>query len=157
MEKEQLNRELTIQISEDEYATLNLMAERMELPISDVVRGLIPNFAHVKTPTVPPVQPPDELLKKIGPYEIRDDLDKNRLNEICNELIDNRMAKTLGVEIKDQLIKDSFKRDSLNITTGKRLLRWAHPARVDDRTRFVKPKAREMCMIIFGFIPERED
>jgi hypothetical protein len=71
-------------------------------------------------------------------------------------LITNRKAKTLATEIMTQLIEDDHPRETLNRTTEKRLLRWAHPARVDDRTRFVRPRAREICEILFGFIPERK-
>ena len=75
-------------------------------------------------------------------------------NELFHE---ENKAITLAKEIKAQLIDDEHQREMLNLTTEKRLIRWAHPARVDDRTRFVKPRAREICMTLFGFIPERKD
>ena len=157
MKNEQLNKELAIQISESEYATLNFMAQRMEIPINDVVRGLIPRFSSSKAPEATPLTIPMGSIPKTGPFKICEDLNKSRLAEICDELIDKRMAKTLGDEIKEQVIDDEGNRDILNMTTERRLLRWAHPLRIDNRTRFATPRAKEICMILFGFIPERED
>jgi hypothetical protein len=133
------------------------MAERMEIPINDVVRGLIPRFSHPRAPEVAPMKTPEKTLTDTGPYKIIENFDDARLSEILKELIKERKAVTLAEEIKAQLIDDNYGRENLNITTEKRLLRWAHPARVDDRTRFVKPRAREICIILFGFIPDRED
>ena len=100
MKNELLKKELAIQISESEYATLNFMAQRMEIPINDVVRGLIPRFSSSKAPEATPLKIPMESIPKTGPFKIREDLDKSRIAEICDELIDKRMAKTLGDEIK---------------------------------------------------------
>jgi len=123
MRNEQLNREVTVQFSENEFETISFMSARLGVSIP-----------------------------------IREDLDRERISEILNELFHEKdKAITLAKEIKAQLIDDEHQRETLNITTEKRLLRWAHPARVDDRTRFVKPRAREICMILFGFIPERKD
>lgn len=155
MGKETLNKELTVKISEIDFAALNLLSKKMEIPINDVVRGLIPRFSYAKASEATTLTIPAEPNPKTGPFKIQKNLDKKRLREICDELIDNRMAKTLGDQIKQEVIVEN--REILNVTTEKRLLRWTHPARDDNRTRFAKPKAEEMCMMLFGFTPERED
>ena len=155
MGKETLTKELTVKMSENDLAALNLIAKRMEIPINDVVRGLIPRFAYSKAPEGTLLTTPVEPIPKTGPFKIRKDLDKKRLGEICDELIAKRMAKTLGDQIKQEVIVEN--REILNVTTEKRLLRWTHPARNDHRTKFASPKAEEMCRMLFGFVPERED
>jgi hypothetical protein len=158
MRNEQLNRAVTIQFNEIEFATINFMSERLGVSIPELIRSFIPRLPMLKEPETAPVQTLAVPSPQGGPYRIREDLDRERISEILNELFHEKdKAITLAKEIKAQLIDDEHQRETLNITTEKRLLRWAHPARVDDRTRFVKPRAREICMILFGFIPERKD
>jgi hypothetical protein len=70
-------------------------------------------------------------------------------------MIDKGHAKTLAQEIKSQIITADHERETLTGTTEKRLIRWAHPLRIDKRTQFVSPKAKEICNILYGFVPER--
>ena len=158
MNNEILNREVTVQFSEHEFSTMSFMSLRLGLSIPDLIRSFVPNLRIYKEPENLPVQTLASPSPQGGPYRIRENLDKNRIAEILNELFDERdKAITLAKEIKSQIIDDESNRETLNLTTEKRLLRWTHPARVDDRTRFVKPRAREICMILYGFIPERQE
>jgi hypothetical protein len=158
MRNEQLNREVTVQFSENEFETISFMSARLGVSIPELIRSFIPRLPMLKEPETASVQTLAVPSPQGGPYRIREDLDRERISEILNELFHEKdKAITLAKEIKAQLIDDEHQRETLNITTEKRLLRWAHPARVDDRTRFVKPRAREICMILFGFIPERKD
>jgi len=158
MMNQQLDREVTIQLNENEFATLNFISGKLGIAIPELMKCFIPNLPTSKEPEEAPVQSIAEPSLRGGPYRIREDFDKARISEILNELFDEKdKAITLAREIKAQLIDEEHFRDTLNSTTEKRLLRWAHPARVDDRTRFVKPKAREICMILYGFVPEREE
>jgi hypothetical protein len=97
------------------------------------------------------------ITNKKPPIKINKDFDKNRLSEILEELISKRRAKTLAIEIESQLILPTHKPNALSEETEKRLLRWAHPARIDARTKFVRPKAREICEMLYGFVPDREN
>lgn len=157
MANEKLNREVTVELSENEFATINFMSERLGVSMPELIRSFIPSLSVLKETEAAPVQTFAEPSPQGGPYRIREDLDRERISEILDELFHEKdKAITLAKEIKAQLIDDEHQRETLNLTTEKRLLRWAHPARVDDRTRFVKPRAREICMILFGFVPERE-
>ena len=149
MKTEELKMELTIQISESNFMTLRYLADKLDMSISEVIRSFIPKIPAIKSPESP------EL--KARSLKILEDLDKTRLSEIIDEMIAKKMAKTLAVEIKTQLILSSHKRDHLTGTTEKRLLRWTHPARIDDRTRFASPRAKEICEILYGFVPERKE
>jgi hypothetical protein len=154
----QLNREVTIHFSENEFATISFMSAKLGVSVPELIKSFIPRLPMLKEPDTAPVQAMTESSAQGGPYRIREDLDKERISEILNELFHEKdKAITLAKEIKTQLIDDDHQRETLNLTTEKRLIRWAHPARVDNRTRFVKPKAREICMILFGFVPEREE
>ena len=147
-----------MQFSENEFATINFMSERLGVSMPELIRSFIPSLPILKKSETAPMQILAESPPQGGPYRIREDLDRERISEILNELFrEKNKAITLAKEIKAQLIDDEHQRETLNFTTEKRLLRWAHPARVDNRTRFVKPKAREICMILFGFVPEREE
>ena len=158
MRNEQLNREVTVQFREDEFETISFMSAKLGVSIPELIRSFIPRLPMLKEPEISPVQTFAVPSSQGGPYRIREDLDRERISEILNELFhEENKAITLAKEIKAQLIDDEHQREMLNLTTEKRLIRWAHPARVDDRTRFVKPRAREICMILFGFIPERKD
>ena len=158
MNNEILNREVTVKFSENEFSTMSFMSLRLGLSIPDLIRSFVPNLPIYKEPENLPVQTLANPSQQRGPYRIQDDIDKDRITAILNELFNEKdKAKTLAKEIKSQIIDDESSRETLNLTTEKRLLRWAHPARVDDRTRFVKPRAREICMILYGFIPERQE
>jgi len=134
------------------------MSARLGVSVPELIRSFIPRLPMLKETGTSPIQTLIEPSLQGGPYRIREDLDRERISEILNELFNEKdKAITLAKEIKAQLIDDEHQRETLNITTENRLLRWAHPARVDDRTRFVKPRATEICMILFGFIPERKD
>jgi hypothetical protein len=98
-----------------------------------------------------------KFSNKTRPFKILEDFDQNRLSEILDDMISQKKAKTLAVEIKSQLILTVDKPDTLSETTENRLLRWAHPARIDYRTRFAGPKAKEICEILYGFVPDREE
>lgn len=162
MKKKQSNRKVTITLSEKEFSTLNLLATTLNISVPEFVRSLVSGIS--------PPQNTKETLKEWAleglnesvhiekPYRIREGYDAKRLEEICNELITNKKGgKTLGTEIMTQLIEEDHPREILTRTTEKRLLRWTHPGRVDYRTRFVTPRAREMCKILFGGIPSRMD
>jgi hypothetical protein len=156
MECRQINRTVTIEFNESEYETLNFLSINLNLSIPEVVRWMVPKMPAVKVPETTTLQPQTESSLQEGSYKIRENYDKARLTEIVGQLFqEENKAITLAKEIKAQLIDENHLRETLNTTTEKRLLRWAHPARVDDRTRFVKPKAKEICMILFGFVPER--
>ncbi len=158
MINEQLNRVVTVQFNENEFATINFMSERLGVSIPELIRSFIPRLPILKESETASVQTLAGPSPQGGPYRIREDLDRERISDILNELFHEKdKAITLAKEIKAQLIDDEHQRETLNLTTEKRLIRWAHPARVDDRTRFVKPRAREICMILFGFVPEREE
>jgi len=146
---EELMMDLTIQISESDFMTLRYLSDKLEMSISEVIRSFIPKIPDIKQPVMHD--------QKTGPLKILEDFNKTRLSEIIDEMIAKKMAKTLAVEIKAQLILSSHKRDNLTGTTEKRLLRWTHPARIDDRTRFVSPRAKEICEILYGFVPERKE
>ncbi len=158
MRNEQLNREVTVQFSENEFETISFMSARLGVSIPELIRSFIPRLPMLKEPETASVQTLAVPSPQGGPYRIREDLDRERISEILNELFHEKdKAITLAKEIKTQLIDDDHQRETLNLTTEKRLIRWAHPARVDNRTRFVKPRAREICLILFGFVPEREE
>ena len=128
------------------------------MSIPDLIRSFVPNLPLSKEPENTPVQTLASPSPQGGPYRIREDIDKDRITAILNELFQEKYkAITLAKEIKSQIVDDESIRETLNLTTEKRLLRWAHLARVDDRTRFVKPRAREICMILYRFIPERQE
>jgi hypothetical protein len=156
MTKDCSNIELTIQFTQEEFAKLDFMAQRLDVTIPELIRSLIPSI-HLKPHMGSAEESTTMPQQAKGPYSIRHDYDRDRLTRILNDLITNRIAKTLGEEIKAQLIDDSHRRDRLNWTTEKRLLRWTHPARIDERTRYVTPMAREICTMVFGFIPPREE
>jgi hypothetical protein len=149
MKTEELTMDLTIQISESDFMTLHYLADKLDMSISEVIRSFIPKIPALKSPESP------EL--KSRSFKILEDFDKTRLSEIIDEMIEKKMAKTLAVEIESQLILSPHKRDNLTGTTEKRLLRWTHPARIDDRTKFASPRAKEICEILFGFVPERKE
>jgi len=131
-------------------------AARLSIP--DLIRSFVPNLPLSKEPENTPVQTLASPSPQGGPYRIREDIDKDRITAILNELFQEKYkAITLAKEIKSQIVDDESIRETLNLTTEKRLLRWAHLARVDDRTRFVNPRAREICMILYRFIPERQE
>jgi hypothetical protein len=158
MNNEPLNREVTVQFSENEFSTMSFVSLRLGLSIPDLIRSFVPSLPISKESDNTPLQTLAHPSPQGGPYRIREDLDKDRIVEILNELFDEKdKAITLAKEIKSQIVDDESIRETLNLTTEKRLLRWAHPARVDDRTRFAKPRAREICMILYGFIPERQE
>ena len=128
------------------------------MSIPDLIRSFVPNLPLSKEPENTPVQTLASPSPQGGPYRIREDIDKDRITAILNELFQEKYkAITLAKEIKSQIVDDESIRETLNLTTEKRLLRWAHLARVDDRTRFVKPRAIEICMILYRFIPERQE
>ena len=141
--------DLTIQISESDFMTLRYLSDKLEMSISEVIRSFIPKILAIKSP--------ESSELKARSLKILEDFDKNRLSEIIDEMIKKKIAKTLAVEIQAQLILSSHKRDNLTGTTEKRLLRWAHPARIDERTRFASPRAKEICEILYGFVPERKE
>lgn len=147
-----------MKFSENEFSTISFMSLRLGVGVHDLIRSFIPNLPISKEPDKTPVQTLANPSPQGGPYRIRENIDKDRITTILNELFDEKdKAITLAKEIKSQIIDDEPNRETLNLTTEKRLLRWAHFARVDDRTRFVKPRAREICLILYGFIPEREE
>ena len=146
---EELTMDLTIQISESDFMTLRYLSDKLEMSISEVIRSFIPKILAIKSP--------ESSELKARSLKILEDFDKNRLSEIIDEMIEKKIAKTLAVEIQAQLILSSHKRDNLTGTTEKRLLRWAHPARIDERTRFASPRANEICEILYGFVPERKE
>jgi hypothetical protein len=148
---------IRILFSENELTTLNYLSSKLNMSVPEVVRSLVPNLRLPPVTDSRPAETPVEASLLQGPYRIREGYDTARLSEICEELRKNRKAKTLADEIKAQLIDEKHERETLNVTTEKRLIRWAHPGRVDDRTRFAKPRAREICAILFGFVPERAD
>ena len=109
------------------------MSLRLGLSIPDLIRSFVPNLPIYKEPENLPVQTLANPSQQRGPYRIQDDIDKDRITAILNELFNEKdKAKTLAKEIKSQIIDDESSRETLNLTTEKRLLRWAHPARVDD-------------------------
>ncbi len=149
MKTEELTMDLTIQISESDFMTLRYLADKLDMSISEIIRSFIPKIPDIKSPVIHD--------QKTGPLKILENFDQNRLAEIIDEMISQKTAKTLALEIQAQLILSSHKRDNLTGTTEKRLLRWTHPARIDDRTRFASPRAKEICEILYGFVPERKE
>jgi len=149
MSTEKFLKELTVRITESNFNTLRILSEKLDMSISEVVRAIIPKIPHS--------QPLKQMQQKKISLQILEKYDQTRLSKILDEMISKRKAKMLAQEIKEQLIDCEHKRDNLTKTTEKRLLRWAHPARIDDRTEFASPKAKEICKILFGFVPERND
>lgn len=149
MSTEKLAKELVVRVTETDFNTLRFLSKKLDISMSEVVRAIIPRIPHL--------QPPKETQEKRVSLLILENYDQTRLSEILDEMISQRKAKTLAQEIKVQLIDCERKRDRLTKTTEKRLLRWAHPKRIDDRTEFASPKAKEICRILYGFVPERNN
>lgn len=146
MANEELTRQIVIQISERDFEILSFLSERLDMGVSDIIRSLIPRL---------PNEPSLKHNVSLKPFKIKKGFDRDRLNQILNEMIDKAQAKTLAQEIKAQIIMTDQERDTLTGTTEKRLIRWARPLRIDSRTRFASPKAKEICNILYGFVPER--
>lgn len=149
MANEKLDQEIAVRLSSSNIETLRFLSESWNMNISEVIRALIPRLAHLSSA--------NDADKKTGPLRILDDFNRTQLSEILMDLISKKKAKTLAKEIKEQLLDCSDKRDNLTGTTEKRLLRWTHPARFDERTKYVTPKAVEICRILYGFVPDRKE
>ncbi len=86
---------------------------------------------------------------------IQQKYDVDRIKKICKEMIKEEKGKTLAVELMNQTVDNAYTRFVLNKATEARLLKWANPKRIDSRSKFVTPRAREICQILFGGIPRR--
>ena len=146
---EKLDQEITVRLSNTDVEILQFLSSSWGMNISEVIRTLIPRLSRLISNT--------DIEKNIRPLKILDDFDRTRLSEIITDLISENKAKTLATEIKEQLLDSTDKRINLTGTTEKRLLRWTHPARVDERTKYVAPRAEEICRILYGFTPDRRD
>jgi hypothetical protein len=149
MTSKNLDKEIVVRISTNEFDTLVFLSQKLDMSLSQVIRSLIPKLPYI--------HPISQTSPKVGALEILNDYDRSRLSEILSGLISQRKAVTLAKEIKAQLIDPEHKRNTLTGTTEHRLIRWARPARDDERTRYVSPKAQEICEIIYGFIPDRTE
>jgi len=148
MANEKLDQEIAVRLSSSNIETLRFLSDSWNMNISEVIRALIPKLHHLNSI--------NQTDNDRGPLKILEDFDRARLSNILKELISENKAKTLAMEIKAQLLDCTDKRNNLTGTTEKRLLRWAHPARFDDRTKYATPRALEICRILYGFLPPRK-
>ena len=148
MPPEKLDQEIAIRLSNSNMETLRFLSESWDMSLSEVIRTLIPAISKLDAV---------KEEKRTGPLTIIEDIDFSRLSKLINELLQENQAVTLAKELKALLIDSKHVRGKLTGTTENRLLRWADPFRDDDRTRFVKPRAQEICSILYGFVPERND
>ena len=146
MVNERLDQEIAVRLSASNLDTLRFLSESWNMNISEVIRALIPKLSST-----------NQADNETGPLKILEDFDRARLLEILKELISENKAKTLATEIKEQLLDCSDKRNNLTGTTERRLLRWAHPARFDERTKYATPRAVEICRTLYGFVPDRKE
>ena len=143
-----LDQEIAIRLSSTDAEILHFLSSSWKMNVSEVIRTLIPKLPYLDT-----IKDSAADTKSL---RIVDNFNRTRLSEILNDLITNKKAKTLATEIKEQLLDSTDNRNNLTGTTEARLLRWTHPARIDDRTNYVSPKAAEICQILYGFIPDRK-
>jgi hypothetical protein len=156
MDKNQPFQTVTVKFDRDEFRNLTQIADKFNISVEETIRCLIPRITSAKDTSAPPAQSGESLFQEKGPLSIKDDLDLARLSEICGELSSSgNMGKQLGDEIRKQVI-DS-KRNFLTMTTEKRLIAWCHPKRKDRRTEFATPRAREISMILFAYVPDRHE
>jgi len=148
MANEKFDQEITVRLSASNIKTLHFLSVSWNMNISEVIRVLIPKLPHLSSI--------NQADNEKSPLKILEDFDRTRLSEILGELISEKKAKTLATEIREQLLDCGDKRNNLTGTTEKRLLRWAHPARFDERTKYATPKAVEICRILYGFLPPRK-
>lgn len=146
------DKDVLLRLSEQDYRTVQWLAEKLNLSISQCLRAFIPRIEPPEAKRVTDVSEigganPDDLV----PVQVtlqQSDLDE--LSGILRELRQKKWAVTLANEIQRQLIDNKEKEKSLTVSTYKRLSRWGTPYRWAERERYVKPRAKRIAEILFG-------
>lgn len=146
------DKDVLLRLSEQDYRTVQWLAEKLNLSISQCLRAFIPRIEPPEAKRVTDVSEigganPDDLVPVQVSFQ-QSDLDE--LSGILMELRQKKWAVTLANEIQRQIIDNKEKEMSLTVSTYKRLSRWGTPYRWSERERYVKPRAKRIAEILFG-------
>lgn len=152
-------KDVLLRLSEQDYKTVQWLAEKLNLSISQCLRAFIPRIEPPEAKIVKDVNEigkskPDDLVPVPKTLQ-QSDLDE--LSGILKELRQKKWAVTLANEIQRHIIDNKKKEKSLTVITYKRLSRWITPYRWSERERYVKPRAKRIAEIIFGGGIDRVD
>ena len=144
-------KKILLRLSEQDYRTVQWIAEKLNLSISQFFRALIPRIKSPETKSVKidGIQGANPLDLVLVP-SILQQRDLDELYKILEELRQKKWAVTLANEIQRQIIDKKQTQKFLSVQTYKRLSRWANPYRWSDRERYVKPRAKLIAEILFG-------
>lgn len=153
------DKDVLLRLSEQDYRTVQWLAEKLNLSISQCLRAFIPRIELPEAKRVTDVSEigganPDDLVPV--PMTLQQS-DLNELSGILRELRQKKWAVTLANEIQRQIIDNKEKEKSLTVITYKRLSRWGTPYRWSERERYVKPRAKRIAEILFGRGIDRVD
>ena len=153
------DKDVLLRLSEQDYRTVQWVAEKLNLSISQCLRAFIPRIELPEANRVTDFSEigranPNDLVPVAVSLQ-QSDLDE--LSGILRELRQKKWAVTLANEIQRQVIDNKEKEKSLRVSTCKRLSRWGTPYRWSERERYVKPRAKRIAEILFGRGIERFD
>jgi len=152
-------KDILLKLSEDEYRTVQWLAGKLNMSVSQCLRAFIPRIEPPEAKRVTNVSKigeanPDDLVPVPVTLQ-QSDLDE--LSEILRELRQKKWAVTLANEIQKQIINKKQEEKFLTVSTYKRLSRWVTPYRWAERERYVKPRAERIAEILFGRKIDRVD
>lgn len=145
-------KEVLLKLEDADYGTVEWIAQKLELSVSECLRSFIPRLSPPKSRLLTEESEisaanPDDLIP-IRRELTEDDLKK--LNAICDELKERGWAVTLANEIHQQIIERRADRKCLTAGTYRRLSKWITPYRGSVREQFVKPRAEGISELLFG-------